>query len=157
MEQPFNPEQQSALKQTRLRWVIALLVNLPLPFIVQPLIAGDWLDKAPSEDNSQVMLYAAVLGVAAVLVGMFTRNQFYKAHWQGEVIRPAGYLKGNTAFLFAVTLGSLGILAMSAFAQYPAPTVAAAPVVFALLVFNFPNGRPMLPAPPRIDLDGDKL
>ena len=37
-----------------------------------------------------------------------------------------------------------------------APTFAAAPIIIGLLIFNFPNGRPMKPAPPRL-LDGDGL
>jgi len=152
----FNPEQAAALRKTRLRWVAALIVNLPLPFIAQPLASTDWLTQMPGHDNKQTMLLAVAVGVAAVLVGLFTRNQFYKAHWQGDVIRPVGYIKGNTAFFIATTAGAMGLFLVSAVAAYPAPIIAAAPVVFGLLLYNFPNGRPMLPAPPRIGIDGDR-
>ena len=154
-EQTFNNDQARALRQTRLRWLVALLINLPLPFIALPIAGSDWIEQQPGGQAANAMLLAILIGGGAVLVGLFTRNQVYHSHWQGEVVVPAGYLKANTVFFTALTLGALGVFLLSVLGGYPAPTFAAAPVVIGLLVFNFPNGAPMRPAPPRIDLDGD--
>lgn len=155
-DQPFNSEQKSALQQLRLRWVIALVINLPLPFIAMPIVGSDWLSKEPSGAAGQSMLMAVVLGAAALLVGHFSRNQAYKADWKGELIGPEGYVKGNTFFFAALTGGAIGLFLLSISGGWPAPTFAAAPIVIGLLIFNYPNGRPMQPAPPRL-LDGDGL
>ncbi len=154
-EQTFNDEQANALRQTRLRWLLALLINLPIPFIALPIAGSDWIEQQPGGQAANAMLLAILIGVGAVLGGLFTRNQIYKSHWRGEAIAPAGYLRANTAFFIALTLGALGVFLLSVLGGYPAPTFAAAPIVIGLLVFNFPNGAPMRPAPPRIDLDGD--
>ncbi|MGB1123820.1 MAG: hypothetical protein ACPG4Q_01320 [Phycisphaeraceae bacterium] len=155
-DQPFNSEQKSALQQLRLRWVIALVINLPLPFIAMPIVGSEWLSKEPSGAAGQSMLMAVVLGAAALLVGHFSRNQAYKADWKGELIGPEGYVKGNTFFFAALTGGAIGLFLLSISGGWPAPTFAAAPIVIGLLIFNYPNGRPMQPAPPRL-LDGDGL
>ena len=154
---PFNPEQTTALKQLRLRWLVALLTNAPLPFIALPVTGSDWLEQRPDGAATQAMMFALVVGVASLFIGLFVRNQAYKAHWRGEVVEPAGYLKGNTLFFLAVNTGAAAMFLISVVTGYPAPTFAAAPVFIALLVLNFPNGKPMKPAPPRIGTDGESL
>lgn len=99
---------------------------------------------------------AVAIGLAALLAGHFARNQAYKADWKGNVIGPAGYIKGNTLFFAALTIGAIALFGLSTTGGWPAPTFAAAPIVIGLLIFNFPNGRPMQPAPPRL-LDGESL
>lgn len=154
-DSPFSPEQAIALRRLRLRWLVALMTNLPLPFIVLPITGSAWLEQQPGGAASQAMLLAVVLGVGSVLLGLFTRNQVYKANWRGEVISPDGYVKANTLLFAAINCGAYALFVLSVVKSYPAPTFAAAPVYAGLLAFNFPNGRPMQPAPPRIDLDGD--
>ena len=155
-ELPLNPSQEKALKQIRLRWALALLVNLPLPFIALPIVGGDWVDQQPGGAATNAMMIAVVIGFGAVVLGLFARNQAYKADWKGPVIGPDGYVRGNTYFFAALTGGAVGLFLLSVTGGWPAPTFAAAPIVIGLLIFNFPNGRPMQPAPPR-SLDGDGL
>jgi vacuolar-type H+-ATPase subunit I/STV1 len=155
-EPTFNPKQSEALKQTRQRWAIALLVNLPLPFIALPLVGSDWLEQEPNSVAGRAMMLAVVIGVAALIVGHMARNQAYKSDWKGNVIGPDGYRLGNTYFFAALSAGALGLFVLSITGGWPAPTFTAAPIVIGLLIFNFPNGRPMQPAPPRL-LDGDGL
>jgi len=150
----FNASQKTALKQTRLRWIVALLINLPLPFIALPIVGSEWVEQQPGRAATNAMLLAVGVGAVALLLGHFARNQAYKSDWKGEVIGPHGYLKGNTYFFAALTGGALGLFVLSITGGWPAPTFAAAPIVIGLLVFNFPNGRPMQPAPPRIEGDG---
>lgn len=155
-EPSFNSDQAAALKQTRLRWVIALLINLPLPFIALPIVGSEWIDQEPGSTAGQSMMIAILIGAAALITGHTSRNQAYKADWKGSVIGPAGYLKGNTLFFAALTGGAIALFALSITGGWPAPTFAAAPIVIGLLIFNFPNGKPMQPAPPRL-LNEDRL
>lgn len=151
-ELPFTTEQTAALKQTRLRWAIALLINLPLPFITLPIVGADWIDQQPGGTAGQSMMLAVGIGVIALIAGHFSRIQAYKADWKADAIGPAGYLKGNTLFFAALTAGALTLFGLSTLGGWPAPTFAAAPIVIGLLVFNFPNGRPMQPTPPKLDI-----
>lgn len=155
-EPPFNPDQTASLKQARLRWALAMLINLPLPFIALPITGSDWIDQQPGGAAGQSMGLAVVIGIAALIAGHVARIQAYKADWKADVIGPAGYLKGNTLFFAALTIGALTLFGLSTTGGWPAPTFAAAPIVIGLLAFNFPNGRPMQPAPPKL-LDGDSL
>lgn len=152
----FNPEQEQALRRIRLRWALALLINLPLPFIALPIAGSDWVNEQPGGVATNAMMIAIVVGFASVMLGLFARNQGYKADWKGPVIGPDGYVKGNTYFFAAITGGAIGLFLLSTLGGWPAPTFAAAPIVIGLLIFNFPNGRPMQPAAPRL-LDGDGL
>lgn len=153
----FNPDQTAALRRTRIYWAAALLINLPLPFIALPITGSDWISQQPGNAAKNAMLLALVIGAGSLVLGLFARNQIYKANWSADVITPAGYVKANTAFFIAATLGALGLFVLSVVTNYPAPTFAAAPIVIGLILFNFPNGKPMLPAPPRIGNDGDRL
>ena len=104
---------------------------------IEPIAAGRWLLGA-----------AAVMLVLLTPPAYFIRNQIYKSHWQGNVITPAGYRRGNIIFfamidviMFVAILGTLlsgllvGLLA-----------AAGAGVV---QVINYPSGGPMRPTPPR--------
>lgn len=152
----FNPEQTVALKRLRLRWVIALLVNVPLPFVTLPIVGSDWINQQPGSVAGQSMTMAIGIGIVALITGIIARNQAYKAEWKGDVISPAGYVTGNTYLFLALTAGAIGLFVLSITGGWPAPTFAAAPIIIGLLIFNFPNGQPMKPAPPRL-LDGDGL
>ena len=150
----FNSEQAHALRATRWWWGLAVFVCAPLPFLVQPLAdSSDWLERMPVAEESRAMTMALIAGAFAVFVGLFARNQAYKAGWRGEVVEPAAFTRGNMLFYAAVTVGALLIFAVALVSRFPAPSLTAAPIVLGLLVFNFPNGKPMLPAPPRIGED----
>lgn len=150
----FNPDQTAALKQLRLRWMVALLTNAPLPFITLPITGSEWIEQSPGDDATNALLIAALIGFAAVVGGVYSRNQAYKAFWRGSLVEPAGYLKGNTLFFVAVNSAAYALFLISITTGYPAATFAAAPILIALLAMNFPNGKPMRPAPPRIGEDG---
>ncbi|MGB0768773.1 MAG: hypothetical protein ACPGYV_13815 [Phycisphaeraceae bacterium] len=152
-EPSFNQDQAAALKQLRLRWVVALLINLPLPFIALPIVGDEWINQDPGGAAAQAMMFTIFIGIAALITGHMKRNQAYKAHWKGDAITPRGYVQGNTHFFAALTFGAIALFVLSITGGWPAPTFAAAPVIIGLLIFNFPNGKPMLPAPPRLDGD----
>lgn len=151
----WTVEQSTVLKRLRLRWGLTLIVNAPLPFVALPITGSNWVGQQPGQAAANAMMFSIVFGVAALAIGMFTRNQIYKANWKGEVVSPAGYLKANVIFFIAVTVGAFAIFLLGVLNRYPAPTFAAAPIVIGLLVFNFPTGKPMRPALPRIDVERD--
>lgn len=153
-EPPFNESQRLALRKTRGIWFGALCIQLPMPFIILPATQTEWIEHAPSGEAKQAMVLAAIFGIISLIVGMYRRNQIYKEHWRGDVIQPDGYRRGEMAFLYSLTVGALAIFMTSFLAHYPAPTIAAAPILLGLMFMNFPNGKPMRPAPPRIGEDG---
>ena len=153
-EHTFNHEEHAALRQLRLRWLVALLITAPMPFAVLPITGSDWVQQQPDGSASNTMLFAILIGGAAVVAGLFTRNQLYKANWQGNLVTPAGYLKANTICFACILAGAIGLFILSVITRYPAPTFAAAPIFIGLLIFNVPTGRPMRPTPPRIGPDG---
>ena len=155
-EPPFNPAQAAALKQLRLRWGIALLTNLPLPFIALPIAGSDWINQEPGGAAAQSMGFTIAIGLIALGAGHVLRIQAYKADWKADAIGPGGYVRGNSHFFAVLTAGALAIFTLSVGGAWPAPIFAAAPVLIGLLIFNFPNGKPMRPAPPRL-LDGEEL
>lgn len=155
-EPSFNSDQAKALKQIRLRWGIALLLNLPLPFMALPIVGAAWLEQTPDGIAGKSMGYGVVTLLLAIGCGIVARNQSYKAGWKGDVVTPAAYLKGNTLFFLSLSAGAFGLFLISITGGWPAPTFTAAPIILGLLIFNFPNGQPMKPAPPRM-LDGDTL
>ena len=143
-------EQRATLGRARLTWLAAMLLVSPLPFVALPLTGDAWLVDVPGASASRVTTLALMFGLAAVGLGMFTRNQAYKAHWVGDAVSPKGYLAGCRRFFVMVVVGALAMFTISLATGYPAPTFAAAPVLIGLLIFSFPNGRPMMPTPPRI-------
>ncbi len=148
----------TALRSTRLRWLLTLLITSPLPFIVLPITGSDWLTQQPGSSASNAMLLSALIAGGLLLLGLFTRNQMYKANWRGEAVTPAGYLKGNTLLFAAVALAAASLMLISIVTGFPAPTFAAAPLLVGLLIFNFPTGKPMQPTPPRLGTEhGDRL
>lgn len=131
-----------------------MVLNLPLPFVALPIVGSDWINQEPTGQAGQSMMLAVMVGLVALIIGHVARSQAYKAQWKGEAITPAGYIKGNSLFFTAITGGAVALLGLSMAGGWPAPTFAAAPIIIGLLIFNFPNGKPMLPAPPRpIDSD----
>lgn len=139
-----------------MRWALAMVICLPLPFIALPIVGSDWVNQQPGSNANQTMMIAIAIGAIALVLGHVSRNQAYKAHWKADVITPTGYLIGNTRFFASVTLGSITLFTLSVLGGWPAPIFAAAPLIIGLLIFNFPNAKPMLPAPPRL-LDGERL
>lgn len=154
---PLNPEQAAALRSTRIRWFITLLVTAPMPFIALPITGSGWVEQTPGPAARNAILFAAVFGLACLVAALYARNQAYKAHWRADLVTPEGYVRGNTAFFVVLTLGVVGVFLISVFGGYPAPTFAGAPIFVGLLAMNFPNGNAMRPVPPRIGGDGDGL
>lgn len=148
---PFNQssnlptDPRKALVVMRLLWA-AILMGM-IVYLVVVLVA-----KVPHNPQSKSaslhdMLFYINSGMLFVglFVGYTLRNQFYKKHWEGEVVKPQGYLHGNL-LLWAIAEGcgmfSLTIVLISGtFDPYIWPAVGAA----ASIVINFPTGHIMFP------------
>jgi len=96
-------------------------------------------------DSGPVLGYVA-LAMLVVLtpLGYFIRNQLYKASWQGNVVKPWGYVIGNLTLLAMVEavsfFGLIGTLVERSFASLP---FVVSVIAMAIQVINFPHGRPM--------------
>ena len=139
-----NPK--GVLMTTRILWAALLVGQIVFLVVVLVILSrrpGGGSDQA-SADVGKILGYVAIaMLVGATAVGYFIRNQVYKANWQGNVVTPQGYSRGNIVLLamlegvaffgLVATLvqGSLGL------------AFAAAAVAMAIQVVNFPHGRPM--------------
>ncbi|MFI4859983.1 MAG: hypothetical protein ACIAXF_04795 [Phycisphaerales bacterium JB063] len=150
--------QDAALQRARSYWLAALFIVVPLPFVILPLTGAAWLNAAPGdafEGGTRFTLMSFLFAGALAMLGMFARNQAYKSHWQGDIVTPAGYARGNLYFFAGIILGAVGIALAGVRVAYPAPSFAAAPVYFGLLLLSRPNGKPMHPHPPAVRGDDD--
>lgn len=141
---------KAALQNARVIWValtfgivaaaaivVATIQNTPDPgpVTIGPIRVGT------------VTLFALVILMG---IGYYTRLQTYKAGWRHDAVTPSAYLKGNIvlfallegAGLFAVILGGFVGDRLACFGIATAALIA--------MLINFPNGRPMEPAPPRL-------
>lgn len=149
--------QDAALQRAKTYWLAAMIVVVPLPFVVLPMTGSGWLDVAPGDafpGGGRFTVMSLLFAAALAMLGMFARNQAYKSGWQGEIVTPAGYLRGNLYFFAALAVGAVGLAVAGVKVGYPAPSFAAAPVYFGLLILGRPNGKPMQPHPPTVD-NGD--
>ncbi|MEM9415611.1 MAG: hypothetical protein AAGA29_09070 [Planctomycetota bacterium] len=148
---PTELTQDAALQRARSYWWAALMVVIPLPFVILPVTGADWLNVAPGDafpGGARFTIMSFIAAGSLAMLGMFARNQAYKSNWQGDVVTPGGYARGNLYFFAAIVLGAVGIALAGVKVGYPAPSFAAAPVYFGLLLLSKPNGKPMQPHPP---------
>jgi hypothetical protein len=85
-----------------------------------------------------------------VPVGYFFRLQKYKAGWERLAVSQSAYFTGNFvlfALLEATAIVSVLLAVLTVDRQACMVTAA---VAFGLLLVNYPNGRPMDPAEPRL-------
>jgi F0F1-type ATP synthase membrane subunit c/vacuolar-type H+-ATPase subunit K len=107
--------------------------------------------SAPLVDPQRMLfLVSAAFTVVAIGMGYFVRMQTYKAGWQGDAIRPASYFTGNLLLLALLEGASLLALVVTMLHGALWPTIAPAVVAMMMQVVNFPNGRAMEPASPRL-------
>lgn len=144
-----NLTPSQALKVLRLLWAGLLGMQLVIAAVVLVVVQAD----PPTADTSlrQLLLLIAV-AVLCVLtpVGLFARNQTYKAHWRADVITPAGYVKGNV-ILFAMLEGAATVaLVLMVVTGLHLGLLAVAAVAVLVQLVNFPNGRPMQPREPAL-------
>lgn len=149
----LDPDQHHTLTRVRLIWALALLIVLPLPFIAATLTGTAWLSEVPDGPGKTWNVRAVVLGLVLLASGFYGRNQVYKANWRGDAVTPDGYLRGNALLFGAIALAGLLAFGVGVWQGLPTAIYQGAIVLVGLLVFTFPNGRPMLPEPPRLGED----
>jgi len=138
---PNITDKNQSLKMTRLVW-FALLMG---QFVFLGVIGSGVIDIKASESMPANVLFIAnmLFLFIAIPIGLFIRNQIYKANWVGDVVQPQGYLTGNLIFLaICEGVSMLGLVNTMLAGKFGLPIL---PSVLALAVFvlNFPNGKPM--------------
>lgn len=139
-----NPK--AALLHLRIIWSGLLAGPVVFLFVVLALVSQQ-SDAAVQNDEDVVRIlgYIAIaMLVVLTPIGYFIRNQLYKASWQGNVVKPWGYILGNIILLAMVEavsfFGLIGTLLAGSFSSLP---FIAAVIAMAIQVINFPHGRPM--------------
>ncbi len=147
---PFTPEQQGVLKRARAAFVAAIAACALMPVGVVVGLGPEAVGHQATDNQVSAGRAAIAVFIAGAVVAIGLRMQTYKAHWQGDAVTPAGYAKAMRRFAAAVAAGLAGACAISLAVGHPAGALY--PPVFAigLLVFGFPNGKPMLPQPPEL-------
>ena len=141
------PTAAGAIRMLRWFWAASIVGQIAFAALVVAIVGPE----EPDQERAQRFFYMAIgLLPMGVGVGYFLRSQCYKQHWVRCAITPRGYRKGNLALLAAIEAVSVVTLigAMITGDMWrPLLIVAVAIMVGAL---NFPTGRPMEPASPRI-------
>gem|GEM_PF-5442156 len=116
--------------------LMAMKGTLPVSKAVQPILY-------------YVMLAAFVVGP---MIGFFIRMQIYKRGYVVDRVTPRAYITANQTIygifigisvLAAVAVGAVG---MGLFSQFVLVFI----FTMVLMALNFPNGKPMQPAPPAL-------
>ena len=137
---------RGTLITTRIIWGALLAGQIGFLFVI--LVIWSQEDAAAvehSEDVAQIVGYVAIaMLVVLTPIGYFIRSQVYKANWQGDVVKPLGYARGNIILLAMLEgtafFGLIGTLIERSFSSLP---FVVAVIAMAIQVINFPNGRPM--------------
>jgi len=149
----MSPDQQMlnsapVLLRLRIIWAALVLGVVTFGAFVGLLVAAGGLPGAGhhAAPADMLTLIAVAMLVMMIPAGLFARNQFYKKNWRANVVTPSGYFTGNLlllAMLEGVAMFSIvATLIIGAFGWAILPGV----IALALLLVNFPTGRPMQPA-----------
>ena len=135
---------ETTLKTLRIIWGALIWGQIVIGGVMWFIGSDDSTESAATE-SSWPILTVASLALLAICVPMayFLRNQVYKSHWQSEAVTPAGYLKAN--MLFAMLLDAPAVLSAisTLFAGEAFPHLVPLITAVAIMLINFPHGRPM--------------
>jgi hypothetical protein len=137
----------------RVLWAVLLIGQVVLVAIAAMIMHSATKQLIDEDSAWQVFAVTSVLMVFNILIGSYLRNQIYKRHWQGDIVKPAGYFFGNIvmfALLESVVLLSI-VLCMLRLTFWPWML----PGLVTLMVYlvNFPHGGPMFPTPVQLTKD----
>ncbi len=145
----FVGVQASVLKRLRVIAACAIAVCALMPVAAVLVLGKESLQKAGDNQASANRAAIAVF-IAAAVFGIGGRMQAYKANWQGDVVTPAGYQKGILRYVGAVVAGMGIATVIGLWVRHPSASIDLAIFALGLLVFGFPNGKPMLPQLPEL-------
>ena len=143
---PLNPK--DTLRMLRTVWA-GLLGG-------QVLFVGTvaWLQSGhsfkPMPELAGVFFQTAMWGLIIFTpVAYLIRIQLYKRHWKADAVAPRGYFLGNLIlFIVCETISLLGLVAVLLTGQMRSVVVMLPLLALAIMVVNFPNGKPMEPRGP---------
>lgn len=136
---------EKALATSRILWA-AMLASQAVILVLFVVMAG----RQPDDPEAGTLLLGIAWGMLVVCVplGYWLRGQIYKKNWEGNRIKPQGYMAGNVmlwAFCEGVGMfGSVSVLISGAVWPHVLPAVLAATIH----IVNYPNGRAMQPEDP---------
>ncbi len=148
LETNEDPYKRHQLTLLRLLWAGLLLGVVAFAVVVIVKVSGGRSpgghDHPPGDDP--VLFYTSlVLFITMLPTGLSVRSQVYKRYWVGHRVSPEGYYTGNIIFFAiceVITFVSLIVVLTS---RSFLPQVIPATVTVAVMLLNFPHGRPMQP------------
>lgn len=135
----------------RVLWTL-LLVGQAILVSVAAIVMRSASKPMLDEDTAwQLFGATSIMLVVNVLLGSYLRNQIYKRHWQGHVVKPAGYFFGNIVMLAMLeSVVMLGIV-VSMLRLTFWPWLLPGGVALLVYLVNFPHGGPMFARRPVAD------
>jgi len=131
------------LIQTRVIWFAMLVTPIVMTSVALAMRPGH---AATAQPSMPIMSYVCMAQLATLLpLGLFIRNQVYKANWRGDVVTPHGYMRGNLILMAMLEGTSMFAVVVIMMGEPVAIPLAVAFLAMAIHVVNFPNGKPMLP------------
>lgn len=137
-----------ALFSLRLIWAAMLLEQLILLLLIVFLVMPT--HKGPADPQMVHVAHYVVVGLmgVALFAAHIVRSQIYKRHWEGSAVSMRGYASGNLTY-YAIwngvsLLGLVVVFLAGSFWPYILPTAVAA----AVMIINWPDGKPMQPHDP---------
>lgn len=146
MNDRHDVDPQKALMNARVIWAFLVAGQLVLAAVVLVInsTTGAFID-----DPMVPGMLAGVAGfilLTSVPFGLFLRGQMFKRHWQGDRIKPEGYVQGNLLAWAMIegpaTVGLIAALLGGSLWPFGLPAAVAIGVMIAL----WPNGRAMQPS-----------
>lgn len=155
MDEPDRPDAEpldhkAALLTARILWLAFLTGQVVFAGVAFFLVSESSPDHASPGLGRLLTLISLGLLATATPLAYFLRSQTYKAHWQTDAVTPGGFVKANVLFFAlleapAVLSGVAAILGGVAM-----PNLVPLLCAVAIQLINFPHGRPMNPAEPRL-------
>ena len=145
MNDTQHVDPQTALRNARLIWAFFVVSQLALAAVV---LVVNYTTGSFVDDPMVPGMLAGVAGfilLTSVPFGLFLRGQMFKRHWQGDRIKPEGYVQGNLIAWAMIegpaTVGLIAALMGGSLWPFGLPAAVAIGVMVAL----WPNGRAMQP------------
>lgn len=92
-----------------------------------------------------------VLFIVLTIVGLVARQQFYKRNWIEDRVTPGGYTLGMLTYH---TIHEVTVIVATAFIFFAGsiwPAIVPGVLATIVMALAYPNGRPMQPAPAKLN------
>ncbi len=135
-----------ALRYAWLSWLAMLIIPFVL-FLVATIKSNSGTERATDSHIGTIWFVAAmaILGIG-VPAAFFLRSRYFKPYFEGDVVPPRAYLKGQLAIWIMTELGGIFALIGCLVSGSLIPNIVPALLAFVIFVPFRPTGRSMVRA-----------